>query len=167
MLELPACAERLAATVDLGLTDRTNLAAGDFFQPYAHIADTVVADQGLNDLPDIHAIRILRRCADATRNTDGTPDRVVIIERLPSGVDEGDHLDMSLLMLVLSRPRSAHWISTAHLATEAEMTVVEPRNTGHDMAVKRRPTTSQISHATGVVMCAQVCTSEQSEISLT
>ena len=89
---------------EAGVLDRCRLVAGDFFEPLPTGADVYLVANILHDWGDDHAVRILRRCAEAA----GPDSRVLVADRLvAAGGDERliTMLDLRMLTTVDGRER--------------------------------------------------------------
>jgi precorrin-6B methylase 2 len=87
----------------LGLADRADAVAGDFFEPLPAGADVYVVSRALTDWSDRHATAILRRCAEAAGDTG----RVLVVEVLPTEpyVRNLSPYDLKMLAVVGGRER--------------------------------------------------------------
>jgi len=131
LVELASATERgREALASKGLTDRSHVVVGSFFDSLPKGADLYILAQVIHDWPDDEAVRILRRCADATRPNG----RVLLAERVVEPTPSLQHLRADLLMLALfgSGERSRPEFMT--LASAAGLQIVHTRTIGHDLS---------------------------------
>ncbi|HEX8304710.1 MAG TPA: methyltransferase [Jatrophihabitans sp.] len=98
----PAVAKELFA--ERGLTDRTEIVVGNFFEPLPAGHDVYTIARAITDWPDAEATRILTRMAEAA----GEKGRVLIIEVLPTDpqVPYSTSFDLEMLTTVGGRERT-------------------------------------------------------------
>ena len=98
----PAVARELFA--ERGLTDRTEIVTGTFFEALPAGRDVYTISRAITDWPDAEAIRILRRMGEAA----GEQGRVLIIEVLPTEpqVPYATSFDLEMLVTVGGRERT-------------------------------------------------------------
>jgi 2,7-dihydroxy-5-methyl-1-naphthoate 7-O-methyltransferase len=96
-----AAARRFA---ELGLAGRTEVIAGDIFEPLPAGSDVYVVSRVLTDWSDTLATEILRRCAQAA----GPAGRVLVVEVLPTQphVPHASPYDLAMLVLIGGRERT-------------------------------------------------------------
>lgn len=113
LVDLPSTVARSAALfASAGVTDRVTLSAQSFFDPLPAGADLYTLKSVICDWPDADAVRILRRCAEAARPSNG---RVVVFT--------GEHASPSLLMLVLVGGKDRSLDEFRSLAAEAGLAI--------------------------------------------
>lgn len=115
----PAVAEELFA--ERGLTDRTQIVIGSFFEPLPTGRDVYTISRAITDWPDAEAIRILSRMAEAA----GEDGRVLIVEVLPTDpqVPYATSFDLEMLVTVGGRERTVEDFDA--IAAEAGLKPVE------------------------------------------
>ncbi|HST46660.1 methyltransferase [Jatrophihabitans sp.] len=98
----PAVARQLFA--ERGLTDRTEIVTGSFFDPLPAGRDVYTISRAVTDWPDAEATRVLRRMAEAA----GVGGRVLVIEVLPTDpqVPYATSFDLEMLVTVGGRERT-------------------------------------------------------------
>ena len=98
----PAVARELFA--ERGLTERTEIVTGTFFDPLPAGRDVYTISRAITDWPDAEATRILRRMAEAA----GERGRVLVIEVLPTDpqVPYATSFDLEMLVTVGGRERT-------------------------------------------------------------
>lgn len=102
LVDLPPTAARARATfADHGLTDRTQVTGGSFFDPLPKNADAYILFDILHDWTDDQAARILANCAEAAR----PHGRVLIIEAV-AGLRETSDSDLAMLAIYGGRERT-------------------------------------------------------------
>jgi hypothetical protein len=108
-----------------GLEERADGVVGNFFEPISSGADAYVLTAIIHDWDDIHAERILRRCADAA----GERGRVLVIEKI--GVDgrtPNTRMDLLLLTQLGGKERTRDEVSD--LAERAGLRTVRVHEAG-------------------------------------
>ncbi len=122
LVELPGPAETagpiLAAA---GVGERCEIVSGSFFEALPAGAEAYLLSGVLHDWDDEHALRILRRCADAARTTG----RVLVIEEglLDDASGSGLRTEMNLRMLAYTGGRERTLVELQHLALGAGLRV--------------------------------------------
>lgn len=117
VLELPGPAARAAETLaDLG--NRASVLTGSFLDDVPLAGDTVLLFDILHDWDDVHALAILRHCADACP----PQGRVLVVEEIPVGPADRNGAAMDLKMLVLFGGRQRDATELSRLATLAGLT---------------------------------------------
>jgi SAM-dependent methyltransferase len=104
VFDQPATAAAARATLrEAGVEDRADVVGGDFFAPWPAGADTYVLCAVLHDWADEPARAVLRRAAEAVRDTDG---RVLVIEKAgPGGTHVSSAMDLRVLVYFGARER--------------------------------------------------------------
>ena len=122
LVELPGPAEAAGPTLaDAGVGDRCEIVAGSFFEPLPAGGDAYVLSGVLHDWDEVHAVRILRRCAEAA----GTTGRVLVIEEgvVDDSAASGLHTEMNLRMLAYTGGRERTLGELEQLAADAGLRV--------------------------------------------
>ncbi|GAB2971381.1 methyltransferase [Streptomyces pseudoechinosporeus] len=107
LLDLPEAAEEArSALAAAGLGERASVHPGSFFDPLPTGADLYLLTWVLHDWNDDDAVRILRRCAEATADGSG---EILIVENLVTDgrrADVAAAMDLRLLVLFGGRERT-------------------------------------------------------------
>jgi hypothetical protein len=110
----------------LGLDDRVTVVTGSFFEPLPEGAGGYVLSAILHDWDDAHAVRILRRCAEAA----GRSGVVLVIEAI--GADgESPDTAMDLRMLTYYGGRERGLTEMRAVAAAAGLAVRSVHQVGH------------------------------------
>lgn len=113
LVDLPSTVARSAALFQsTGVAGRVTAVAQSFFDPLPPGADLYTLKSVICDWPDADAVRVLRRCAEAARPSNG---RVVVFT--------GEEASPSLLMLVLVGGKDRSLDEFRSLAAEAGLVV--------------------------------------------
>lgn len=101
VFDLPRCAEAASAHLrQIGVSDRVEFVAGDFFKSVPVIADAIILKSIIHDWSDARSISILRNCREAL--PDG--GKLLLVERLmpekPAATDEDKAHAMSDLNMM-------------------------------------------------------------------
>jgi SAM-dependent methyltransferase len=79
IFDLPRCAEAASKHIrHIGISDRVEFVAGDFFKPVPAIADAIILKSVIHDWNDERSISILRNCRQALPNGG----KLLLVERL-------------------------------------------------------------------------------------
>jgi hypothetical protein len=79
VFDLPRCAEAANAHLEkIGVSDRVDFSAGDFFKSVPAIADAIILKSVIHDWNDARSISILRNCREALSGSG----KLLLIERL-------------------------------------------------------------------------------------
>jgi hypothetical protein len=122
LVELPGPAETARRTLaDAGVGDRCEILVGSFFEPLPAGADAYVLSGVLHDWDDVHALAILRRCAEAA----GRTGRVLVIEHCELEGEAGLSLrtEGDLRMLAYTGGRERTLGELERLSTDARLRV--------------------------------------------
>jgi hypothetical protein len=122
LVELAGPAEAAGPTLaDAGVGERCEIVTGSFFEPLPAGADGYLLSGVLHDWDDLHALQILRRCAEAA----GTTGRVLVIEAglLEDGAASGLRTEMDLRMLAYTGGRERTFGDLEQLAADAGLGV--------------------------------------------
>jgi 2,7-dihydroxy-5-methyl-1-naphthoate 7-O-methyltransferase len=122
LVDLAGPAEAAVRTLaDAGLRERCEIVAGSFFEPLPPGADAYVLSGVLHDWDDAHALRILRRCAEAA----AASGRVLVIEEglLEDAAASGLRTEMNLRMLAYTGGRERTLADLERLAAHAGLHV--------------------------------------------
>ncbi|MGC9539626.1 methyltransferase [Streptomyces sp. UG1] len=129
LLDLPEAAEEAGrALAAAGHGQRASVHPGSFFDPLPTGADLYLLTWVLHDWNDEDAVRILRRCAEATADGDGS---VLIVENLVTEgrrADVAAAMDLRLLVLFGGRERTPGQLD--ELVSRAGLRVTGRRVTG-------------------------------------
>lgn len=132
LVELEGSAERARQTFEqAGLTGRSNVHVGSFFEPLPAGGDLYMLAQVIHDWSDADAARILRRCADAAR----PKGQVLLIERLVEPIPSIAHLRADLLMLALFGGGERDRGEFTKLLESAGLRLADARTIGHDLSM--------------------------------
>ncbi|MGJ5893091.1 methyltransferase [Streptomyces sp. V2] len=108
LLDLPETAQEARGALDAaGHAQRADVHPGSFFDPLPAGADLYLLTWVLHDWNDDDAVRILRRCAEAT--ADGGGGEILVVENLVTEgrrADMGAAMDLRLLVLFGGRERT-------------------------------------------------------------
>jgi cyclopropane fatty-acyl-phospholipid synthase-like methyltransferase len=101
VFDLPRCAEAASAHLrQIGVSDRVEFVAGDFFKSVPAIADAIILKSIIHDWNDARSISILRNCREALPGGG----KLLLVERLmpekPSATDEDKAHAMSDLNMM-------------------------------------------------------------------
>lgn len=97
LFELPMAIEAAKGLIDSDIAERTELVAGDFFNPFPFNGDAFVLKSVIHDWDNEPAIRILRNC----RKSINEGGKLVLIERImPSSNEPSTAMVMDIVMLV-------------------------------------------------------------------
>ncbi len=97
LFELPAVIEAARGLLDKDISNRIELVAGDFFDPFPFNGDAFILKSVIHDWDDEHAGAILRNCRESI-NENG---RLVLIERIMPFSNEPSRASiMDIVMLV-------------------------------------------------------------------
>ncbi|QOV33346.1 methyltransferase [Streptomyces ferrugineus] len=129
LLDLPEAAEEAGrALAAAGHAERASVHPGSFFDPLPTGADLYLLTWVLHDWNDDDAVRILRRCAEATADGAGS---VLIVENLVTEgrrADVAAAMDLRLLVLFGGRERTPGQLD--ELVSRAGLRVTGRRVTG-------------------------------------
>ena len=79
VFDLPRCADAASSHLrQIGISDRVEFVAGDFFKSVPAIADTIILKSVIHDWNDARSISILRNCRQALPNGG----KLLLVERL-------------------------------------------------------------------------------------
>jgi DNA-binding HxlR family transcriptional regulator len=79
VFDLPRCAEAASTHLrQIGVSDRVEFVAGDFFESVPAIADAIILKSVIHDWNDAHSISILRNCREAVPSNG----KLLLVERL-------------------------------------------------------------------------------------
>jgi hypothetical protein len=101
VFDLPRCAEAAGKHLrQIGVSDRVEFVAGDFFKSIPAVADAIVLKSIIHDWNDARSISILRNCSAALPNNG----KLLLVERLmperPAATDEDKAHAMSDLNMM-------------------------------------------------------------------
>jgi tRNA A58 N-methylase Trm61 len=101
VFDLPRCAEAASKHLRrVGISDRVEFVAGDFFKAVPAIADAIILKSVIHDWNDARSISILRNCREALPNNG----KLLLVERLmpeaPAATDEDKAHAMSDLNML-------------------------------------------------------------------
>jgi len=120
VFEQPRTADAARSTLqEAGVVERSDVAAGSFFDPLPAGAGGYVLSAVLHDWPDERVVAILRRCADAA----GANGRVLVVEKTGLG-GEAPSTAMDLRMLVYFGARERGVTAISALAADAGLRTV-------------------------------------------
>jgi 2,7-dihydroxy-5-methyl-1-naphthoate 7-O-methyltransferase len=122
LVDLAGPAEAAGRTLaDAGVGDRCEIVAGSFFEVLPAGADAYLLSGVLHDWDDVHALQILRRCAEAADTTG----RVLVIEEglLEGAAGSGLRTEMDLRMLAYTGGRKRTLGGFEQLAADAGLRV--------------------------------------------
>jgi hypothetical protein len=136
VIDLPgpvARAER--AIAEAGLDDRADAEAGSFFDPLPAGAGGYLLSGVLHDWDDEHALRILRRCAEAAAGTG----KVLVVENVANveGATRDTEGDLRMLCYVRGRERTLDELGD--LAAQAGLRVGPVERGGLHSIIELRP----------------------------
>ncbi|SNT47079.1 O-methyltransferase [Actinomadura meyerae] len=128
-----ARAER--AIAEAGLDDRADAEAGSFFDPLPAGAGGYLLSGVLHDWDDEHALRILRRCAEAASGTG----KVLVVENVANveGATRDTEGDLRMLCYVRGRERTLDELGD--LAAQASLRVGPVERGGLHSIIELRP----------------------------
>jgi SAM-dependent methyltransferase len=131
LFDLPAVADRSRTIIsDLGLSERCQIAGGDFFTSVP-VADAYVMRHIIHDWDDKEAVSILRNCRDAM-NPEG---KILVIETVIPPLDEpcfGKWLDL-MMLIVGGRERTEE--QYRQLFSKAGLKLNRIVSTAHEISV--------------------------------
>jgi tRNA A58 N-methylase Trm61 len=101
VFDLPRCAEAASKHLgQIGISDRVEFVAGDFFKSIPAIADAIILKSVIHDWNDAHSISILQNCREALPRNG----KLLLVERLmtehPTATDEDKAHAMSDLNMM-------------------------------------------------------------------
>lgn len=101
VFDLPRCADAAGKHLQqIGISDRVEFVAGDFFKSVPAIADAIILKSVIHDWNDARSIRILRNCREALPSNG----KLLLVERLmpetPAATDEDKAHAMSDLNML-------------------------------------------------------------------
>jgi tRNA A58 N-methylase Trm61 len=101
VFDLPRCAEAASKHLrEIGISDRVEFVAGDFFEVVPAIADAIILKSVIHDWNDARSISILRNCREALPSNG----KLLLVERLmpeaPAATDEDKAHAMSDLNML-------------------------------------------------------------------
>ncbi len=134
LVELAGTAENASVTLaKAGVSERCRTVTGSFFEPLPASADAYVLSGILHDWDDEHALRILRRCAEAA----GAAGRVLVVEEglLEDGTRSGLRTEMNLRMLAYTGGRERTLAELERLAAGGGLRVMAVHRATHYRAV--------------------------------
>ncbi|QEH37477.1 Multifunctional cyclase-dehydratase-3-O-methyl transferase TcmN [Aquisphaera giovannonii] len=106
LFEMPTVCEGARSLLAAeGLSDRTRVAAGSFFEPIGERADACILKSVIHDWDDAQSTTILRHCREAV----GPRGRVLLAEMVippGNGPDFGKLLDLEMLVVAGGRERT-------------------------------------------------------------
>lgn len=102
VFDLPRCAESAKSLFrEMGVSDRAEFIAGDFFESVPKGADTVLLKSVIHDWDNKHSAAILKNCREAT----GERGKLLLVERLMPSIPGNDGQDRSNAMSDLNMLR--------------------------------------------------------------
>jgi hypothetical protein len=124
VVDLPGAAARAVQAIGAaGLADRAEARAGSFFDPLPAGAGGYLLSAVLHNWDDAHALRILRRCAEAA----GPTGKVLVIEEFDvAGGTPSTDGDLRMLCYVNGRERSLDQLAALAGATGLRVGSVRP-----------------------------------------
>ena len=122
LVELAGPAEAASRTLaDAGVSERCEIVTRSFFEPLPVGGDAYLLSGVLHDWDDVHALKILRRCADAA----GATGRILVLEHilLDGADDSGLRTAADLRMLAFTGGRERTFGDLERLAADAGLRV--------------------------------------------